>query len=101
MIAIVAAELELPADQVTSASRVRRMVAARKLCLLVWRDELGLPAVRMASALGIGEGSASKLYRKGRGDQGLKQHSARIMAAFDAGLRGAKGKKERPSPSML
>ena len=91
LIAAVAAELELPADQVTGASRVRRMVTARKLCLLVWRDELGLPAVQMASALAVGESAASKLYRKGREDQKLEPHLARIMSAF--AFRGAEGKK--------
>ena len=93
VIASVAAVLDLPEHQVTGGSRVRRMVEARKLCLLVWRDELGLPAVRMASALGIGESSASKLYRKGREDQDLKPHLARMMAAFDVGVRRAEGKK--------
>ena len=45
--------------------------------------------VQMASALGVGESAASKLYRKGREDQELKPRLARIMWVF-AGQEGKK-----------
>lgn len=65
----VAITMQMPVESLHSRRRTRDVVAARRVCLLVWTIHLGRAAVEMATALGIGESAASRLRSRAGTDE--------------------------------
>jgi hypothetical protein len=55
-------------QQLRSRTRVREIVAARRLALVTWTHHLGRPTVQMARALGLADSSAAQLLLRASAD---------------------------------